>query len=247
MKRIATYDRNQARTAKKTAKVELTQSIPEQAWSVDVNAHWSALRDTMQELSRKSFPQAKRQRRQLYFSDACWDLVVQRKELRIMHRDQLRKKDELLIATCFQAWKSKGAVEQSFFRQIVHVQNLQCALTFKMRQDIDSRFRRTKKREWKQWIQNQMEQKIWDLKTQHNATIFNVFQPKKVVDKHLGKRRRQHPGLKSHAGEWLLSRESIAVAWQAHFAETENADDACMKEMIDKSRPITQPISVDEL
>ena len=244
MRRVALFDRNSARDAKHVGHSDLLKHIPEQDWQVDVNAHWSVMRDSMQSMCKWYFPKPKRQRRQLYFSEACWNLVVQRKELRQQHRDQLRERDMTLLAGCFKAWKGENVESHG---KTLHLQNLQCALVLKMRQDIDSKFRLTKRKEWKDWLDRQLAQQMWDLEYKNKATIYNVFRPKKLVDKHLGKHRRQHPGLRSSDGTWLLSRESIAAAWQTQFADIENAEDACVNKLIEQSKPTSTPVSVEEL
>ena len=107
MIRKSLYDRKAAREAKSLGRDSVLQNITSQPWSMDVNEHWSRFRDEMQESVKKHFPNQKRTRRQLYFSDACWNLVCQRKELRQLQRQHQRDDDHQLLRSCFQAWRSK--------------------------------------------------------------------------------------------------------------------------------------------
>ena len=60
----------------------LDDVLPQQ-WSLDVNQHWTVLRQHMQVKAGKYFPKQKRKQRQLYFQPNTWQLLCDRRDLRM--------------------------------------------------------------------------------------------------------------------------------------------------------------------
>jgi hypothetical protein len=76
------YDRDAARKAKPSSGSNMFKDLPSCPWELDVNCHWSLIRDHLQTNLARVFPLKKRQERQLYFSQTTWNLVCYRKDLR---------------------------------------------------------------------------------------------------------------------------------------------------------------------
>ena len=91
------YDRHFAKEHKGLPGCDLLSHMPIQEWHLDVNEHWSHLRDFMQQEAARWFPKAKRQRRQLYVNEDTWGLVCTRKDLRQQQRQLQRDFERALL------------------------------------------------------------------------------------------------------------------------------------------------------
>ena len=238
------YDRDRAREDKRLHTGKIMHDLPAIPWDVDVNVHWSILRDELQQRACKTYPQQKRKQRQQYFSPTCWRLLCQRKELRAIHRQQQRDEDTHLLQTCFQAWSKKCQAATDVH---AHHRRLALALTLKMRQDVDKAFKKQKQGDWKTWVKQQLEEKIQVLQHRPNTDLFKLFQPKRQIAKHAGAMRIQLPGLKDVNNGWVTGRHNIAQAWKAQFAVTENAEPASLEEFLKHSHATCKPFQPHDL
>ena len=88
--RTGFYDRTVARAHQQTpALQQILDQCPVQQWSMDVNDHWDHLRNHLQHSVQQVCPwlRKKRQRRQLYFSEAAWNVLCIGKDLRQQYRE----------------------------------------------------------------------------------------------------------------------------------------------------------------
>ena len=245
-KRHALYDRDKARENKKRQKVDLMQMLPVCPWEADVNHHWCSMRDHIQDLSAKLFPKQKRQKRQEYFSAECWSLLCHRKELRQMHREQQRNAQQSLLHSIFRLWKTKQqATHKDRADNHMHRQSL--ALTLHMRQQVDHNFRKQKKKEWKDWVAQQANQLVDQMKHAKGSDLFRILKPKQMVAKNKGQMVKHIPGMKDGSGQWQVGQKHIVLAWQQQFSAVENATETRMQEMMDKSIPSTEALTLEEL
>ena len=244
--RKSRYDRDAARRNKVSKQIDLMESLSVQGWYVDVNHHWSYMRDHIQERSATLFPKKKRQQRQSYFSPTTWNLLCQRKELRQQHRQLQRDSDFSTLQLIFQAWKTKQPDSRKLSTQL-HLATMQSALTLKMRQDVDHAFRAQKKVEWKQWVVQQMDRNVEQLSQRGAKELFRVLQPKKMIARSQGKMRQSVPGLREGDGTWAVGKRAIATAWQRQFAALEHAQETSMNHLLEASCPNVQPHTIKDL
>ena len=246
MQRMPLYDRDKARENKKAKTLDLMSLIPACAWSLDVNNHWSHIRDAFQNLASKHFPKAKRKKRQLYFSEKRWDLVCHRKDLRQMHREQQQEARADMLQWVFYMWKQKRqAREHEKYQK--HLHHMKMALTMHRRQITDRALRKQKAIEWKQWMVKHMDQKIDELNKAQATELFKILQPKKILAKSHGKSHKSLPGMRDADGHWQLGQENIAAAWEKQFSAIENAEQSDMKQLVESSKPNCKPRSLDDL
>ena len=235
-KRRIMYDRVAARQAKRTRNLDLFEYIPPEPWTRDANAHWSSVRDQLQNLAQAHHPRPKRQQRQVYFSRTCWNLVCQRKDLRQIAREQARNVAFQQLKGVFQAWSLMSAerrdTENSVTTERIHLHNarLQWALTQHLREQIDKQFRKVKRQEWKAWVQGQMKEQIQKL-NEDPASLYQILQPKKMITRAQNKHRKPLPGFQDTDGQWVTSKERIAWAWEAQFGAIENAVDVQVNDL----------------
>ena len=230
-RRRISYDRTSARKAKHAHNCNLFEHIPSQPWERDANAHWSYVRDCLQDLAPKYHPRPKRQQRQVYFSEACWNLVCERKDLRQAAKAQTRDLQFHMLSRVFQAWRggSDPGREQNV-QLCIHTARLQLSLTQLMRERVDRRFRNLKRQEWKSWVTNRMHKQLEDL-SHAPSQLFQILQPKRMITKAENKHRKALPGFKDRSGQWVTSKPKIAWAWQAQFSEIENAVEVQVQEL----------------
>ena len=74
----------------------------------------------------------------------------------------------------------------------------QSAVILEARGNIDARFRACKKRDWKEWINEQMAKKIENANYVSNDALFKLLQPKKMIAKHAGKLQKPFARLQKH-------------------------------------------------
>ena len=139
----------------------------------------------MQMKAGKHFPKQKRKQRQLYFQSNTWLLLCDRRDLRIRHRDIQRTIQLKVLFRCFQAW-AKGSddlgampvwdLEMSVLRQ-------QEAITLEARIKTDARFRACKKKDWRKWVDDQLQQRIDQANQRSSVDLFSILQPKKMIFK----------------------------------------------------------------
>ena len=246
LRRTQLYDREQARKAKATGTNNVVDRIPCCDWNLDVNAHWSTFRDKLQDEAYHVFPKSKRQKRQIYFSEKCWQLVCHRKDLRQMHRQQQRDMQFTTLKAAFRAWKDREC-DTAFDRLALHMSRLQMAMTLKMRHDLDARFRRTKKIEWKAWVVKQVSDRSEMLQGASITEMYKILQPKRMIERNKGAKIKDLPGFVSQEGKWAIGQRSIAMAWQSQFAQVENANKVQMQEMLQRSVPSLEMLTVSDL
>lgn len=103
------YDRDAARKNRVSNMFDLTATIPECAWEMDANDHWTLVRKSLSSACVRAFPLKKRTKRQVYFSDQLWNLVCDRKDARIHIREQQREINRSCLRALFNMWR--GATE----------------------------------------------------------------------------------------------------------------------------------------
>ena len=245
--RLQFYDREAARTWSKGGGEQLLESLHEQPWSSDVNAHWAQIRQHLQSGAAKYFPRQKRKPRQLYFSRHTWQLLCDRKDLRQQHREVNRAIQKHMMRKIFHAWKRPDEVSSSLADWDLALLRQQAAVVLEARCNIDVRFRARKKKDWKEWVQDQLNMKLNNANHAPNDALFKILQPKKMIAKHAGKLTKPLPGYKGLDGEWKFARYDIAAAWQQQFADIENAHCVEFSELLAKSEPECVQIHVEQL
>ena len=247
--RMSFYDREAAREWCKSDGTQLLTMLPEQPWLQDVNTHWANMRQHLQEGAAKFFPRKKRKPRQLYFNEHTWNLLCDRKELRQQHREIQRNINRCYLRHFFNAWKCKDETmgHSKLAEWDLVLLRQQEAVTLEARINIDVRFRRCKKADWKKWTMEQLDQKIQRADQAQCSDLFHILQPKKMIAKHAGKLTKPLPGYKSMDGTWKFSRCDIAEAWQHQFAGIENADTVTFSDLMEKSKPICEPRDAKQL
>ena len=249
MKKCNSYDRNAARARAVKQQGTMLDSFPEQEWSADVNLHWSNLRQHMQEKAVKWFPCPKRKPRQLYFSDRTWNLLCDRKDLRKQHREIQRQLKRHVLHRIFHAWKGNDEIEgQRSLRDLeLSVLRQQEAVILEARRNLDVRFRMHKTRDWKEWVDKHLSDKLAHANSEGNDKLYKILQPKQMIAKHCGKLVKPLPGLRNHEGEWQFSREDIALGWQQQFGQIEHAEVVQFEDLVERSNPDTGPRTVQNL
>ena len=233
------YDRDAARNMLQIDGTGFLDDVPPQQWKLDVNQHWTILRQHMQMKAGKYFPKQKRKQRQLYFQSNTWLLLCDRRDLRIQHRDIQRTIQLKVLFRCFQAW-AKGSDDLGamlFWDLEMSVLRQQEAITLEARIKTDARFRACKKKDWRKWVDDQLQQRIDQANQRSSVDLFSILQPKKMIFKHAGKLTKPVPGLRDEEGAWQFSRACIARAWQGQFSKIENAETVEFQDLLARSKP----------
>ena len=243
------YDRETAKEWCKTGDIQLMDMIPEQPWSQDVNAHWTNIRQYLQEGASRFFPKKKRKPRQLYFSEKTWNLLCDRKDLRQQHRAIQREINTHMLNKFLAAWKGKGDLDEhgKLVDWDLTLLRQQEAVTLEARINTEARFRSCKKSDWRKWIKEQLDWKVHQANQASKGDLFSIVQPKKMIAKHAGKLTKPLPGYRGLDGMWKFSRVDIAKAWQQQFADIENAEEVVFDELLDKSHPTCEERNVEQL
>eukprot|EP00435_Cladocopium_sp_Y103_P006955 s3639_g2.t1 len=244
--RKSLYDRAAAKENKKSGFHDLSIALPSQAWDVDVNKHWNAIRMSLQSQSQTMFPKTKRQKRQPYFDQQTWQSLCDRKDLRQQHRALQRDHDRCLLKACFAGWKQNHDLTEDF-RITLHQFRLQDAVLIEARRKLDHNFRTAKRRAWKEWVEQKLHQDVGRLNKSKAENLFQVLQPKKAIAKTTGHLLRPLPGLQDATGEWHKDRQSIAMAWQAQFSQVENAEPVQFQDLVARSNPLSEIRTVQDL
>ena len=247
-KRRPLYNRQAARSAKHKTHNCMLSNLPLCSWQQDVNKHWSRIRDHMQLAAARDFPLEKRQQRQLYFSAEAWSLVCQRKDLRQAHRQVQRGHNMEALRLIFKTWRKGTAVDVDVqdWERLAHLRCMQEALILEQRCACDRAFRRLKKNDWKQWVVDQMDHKILQLKEHNAGEVYRILKPKKMIDKKKG-RHKPLSGLQDKHGNWCSSRKEIAAAWENQFAEIELAEKIEFGELLKRSVARCRQLTASEL
>eukprot|EP00435_Cladocopium_sp_Y103_P075263 s194_g55.t1 len=243
------YDRHEARKAKAEGHLDALQDFPLQSWDLDVNDHWNQMRTFLQEKCKSLFPLPKRQPRQLYFEPHTWELLCQKKELRQQHRALEKETSLCRLAMFFQAWKCQDGLHQSHseIRFRLHVALMQEAVILEARRRLIKNFKQCKQKDWKNWVQKQLQDKVANMRNAKGSEIYRILKPKRMIDAKCGKLRKQLPGFLDGNGVWQASRPRIAAAWQAQFAGIENADSTTFEELLAKSQPVCHQLTCAHL
>ena len=248
MRKRNIYDRKAARQAKDQAGCSLLDTFPLQPWFSDVNEHWSMMRQHMQDGAAKWYPCPKRKQRQLYFSEHTWNLLCDRKDLRQQHREIQRQINLKSLAKVFQAWKTGQAEYRDALWELdMSMLCQQDAILLEARRSIDDKFRKHKKQDWKACIEYHLTSQISQANAVSPSKLYQILQPKKMIAKHCGKLTKPLPGLRKEDGEWHFSRSSVADGWQRQFGQIENAETVAFEELLDRSKPLCGPRSIQNL
>ena len=239
MMRVPMYDRQAARNQCAGEDQSVVHSLPQVAWTIDVNQHWSIYRDCLQENCSRQYPRVKRKKRQLYINDAVWQMVCDRKDLRQQHRAQIRDLQKLILQQCFAAWANRGQ-EAVNLDVDISTATQQHAVTLEARQNLDKAFRQRKAQNWKDWIEETTSRVAGEANNAKGVELFHILKPKEAIAKHQGKMKKSLPGLQAADGQWVHGRQQISCAWQKQFGAIENAVTKDMNDMIVASKP--QPL-----
>ena len=232
------YHRAEAsKTQQKHRLKEVLANCPSVDWAVDVNDHWSYLRHHLQSNVNYLFPCQKRQQRQLYFSEEAWNLLCYRKEIRKQYRALQREIRMLMLKAIWQVWKgtARDLEAEENFRMPFHFLRCQEAITFEARIKVDQGFKCIKRRDWKKWIQKQLNEKVANAQQVRSAELFKVLRPKQMIARSTGKLIRQLPGLRGGDGQWKSNRDEVALEWQTQFGTIENAEDVTVNDLLQRS------------
>ena len=240
--RRAVYNRTKARETLNHKSHAILQ-VPTVPWEMEVNDHWHVTRHELQAQAKEAFPFEKRVQRQQYFDQPTWTAMCHRKTLRQEHRAAQRDWDLQQLSMYFKAWKVKQPpleeVQEWHFHS--HINRLQDALFVHQRNQCDQRFRALKKKAWRNWaIENANKLK----KELIHGDVFRVLKPKRALAK---APRRALPGLRNNKGEWCKGKQDIALAWECQFGALENAQATSIENLLDKSCPRYQSLTVEDL
>ena len=229
VQRVCPYDRIAARAKLECQDSQDVKPLSPVAWECGAQQHWSTVRSEVMQHAIKTFPKQTRQQRQLYFTSETWGMICKRKDLRAHYRQLRRDKILVVMRQCFNAWKNQEHDPTALEDMYIHQLNMQEAMVFEQRQDLDSQYRQAKKNDWKHWVATQIRDKIDRSQESRGTDVFKIFQPKKIIQRHQGLGKRGLPGLKDGEGQWRYSQHSVAQAWQDQFSRIENAVPTNMK------------------
>ena len=236
------YDRHDAKQAFKS--YDAFANLQEIDWETHTTEHWDVMRDHLQNCMMKRFPCKKRKQRQLYFSHEAWDLVCQRKDVRMHFRALMRHKNWMWLKACFQEWRGRYEISPKPSRYEFFVNACQLAITYEQRSTLDDAFRIQKKRDWKFWVNEQIQQRVQNAARVKDSELFKILKPKAAIAKHTGATRKPLPGLQDAKGKLQFSRTDIALAWQVQFASIENAQPTTVETMRQYDSPGSQLLDV---
>ena len=237
LERKTVYDRCAAREHSKQEQHDEWLIIPNVPWKCGVNEHWGEIRANLTQAAMKAFPKQKRQRRQHYFSSTTWNMICRRKDLKQTYRQINKAKNSIIIQQCFAAWCKHSRQKAPSGDLDIHLLQMQEAILMEQRQNIDAKYRALKREDWKKWVYERTQDETNKAREAQGADIFKLLQPKKMVQKHSGKLRKEVPGLCDAQGQWRFSRESIAQGWQEQFSRIENAKPTTMSQLVKLSSP----------
>lgn len=244
--RCSVYDRGAARDRSGLAKLaHLTSLLPEVAWDIDVNDHWTLMRQTVVEQCKSWFPKPKRTRRQLYLSEQAWNIVCERKDLSIALRGYARSRDWWLLFLCWHGWRNAPA-RLGNIESRARLIDQQAALDLWKRDCLTRQFRKLRQDERKQWSIRCTAQLSHDLQVNAVGQWFKLIKPKRAL-KHSSQTRCKLPGLRDENGRWITKAANVSLMWQRHFGAIENADEGQADDILSQSQPQPHLNSIDEL
>ena len=247
-RRHVLYDRNQARKDMALRHCICMSYIPDITWQTGVNDHWDWIRESVQHAVVANYPRPRRQQRQLYFNENTWNLLCQRKDMRIQFRNQQKTRNRHFLAMIFAAWKGKQVgptTEQAAYN--LHCANLSLAVLYEQRSSLDLQFRQCKRDDWRSWVESQAQERLQAAKKAKGADIYKIFKPKAAIAAHAGKNKRPLPGLRDAQGRWRKGKQEVAIAWQQQFAKLENAVETSVQEMCPASEQVFQARAANDL
>ena len=106
--RLPLYDRDTARNAMDSHGPCMLEAVPFQEWNMDVNHHWTTLRQHMRQEAARLFPKQKRKQRQHYFQPKTWQILCDRRDLRMQHRALQRAIQRKTMQMVFGAWAGRA-------------------------------------------------------------------------------------------------------------------------------------------
>lgn len=248
LQRRQLYDRKAAKGAKLAGASSFVEDAPSCPWSSDINTHWNEIREHVQEKATLAFPCQKRSQRQRYFSAQAWNLLCYRKDLRKEHRALQRERTFSILKKCFVAWKNPvRASDVSVSESNAHINRMQEALLLHMRMKVDRKFRSIKKSDWRNWVAQQLEEKIQKMRHAKASEIYQILKPKKMIAQRKGLNRRPLPGLKDQEGNWCSSRQQVAIAWDKQFSKIEHAEEIDFAELMQRSTAQSGAVEPEQL
>ena len=138
------------------------------------------------------------------------------------------------MAGLFACWKqgNRQQPDDDAFKMSFRMLRCQEALLYERRVKLDLEFNVLKRRDWKAWVTQQLENKIHAVGQANAQELFQIFRPKQMVAKSSGKLIKPLPGLKDGDEQWKRGRMEIAFAWQAQFSRLENGEDVHIQELL---------------
>lgn len=233
--RATRYDRTMAQA----------DNLSLQPWEMDVNDHWNALRSEVLQTCARKFPKGKRHQRQLYMSTTLWHLVEDRKEALSRLRGLQKTRSRRFIAGFFALWRGDiGAWHELYYEDVMADQVY--AHDLRQFESLSQRFLDVRRMERKAWYSHCAQQLQDGLSRSALSQWFKLLRPKRAI-KHKTQPASRLPGLCTDDGEWLTRGKALSVMWQRHFGKIENAEEGCPRDILDRSQPSHQEITVDML
>ena len=236
IRRKSRYDRQAACVVDKKDRYDVVSNLPQIEWHTHVGEHWSVIRDHMQTEALKAFPLGKRRKKQTYISDQAWQVLCDRKEVHSMHRQQQHILHHYILKQAFTAWKLGQSSQTSWQDLEIHTMRLQEAVTYEQRARLESKFQYLKRKDWKQWVDQTIAAQMDQIHGVSSTAMFQILQPKKMVQRAQGKLRKPLPGMIDSKGSLCTSEEQIAIQWQVQFSEIEHAVVKSPQELCCKGR-----------
>ena len=232
------YNRGEARKQQQQQNIrDVIDGCPVADWSTDMNDHWDMVRHHFQMKAKALFPCQKRQQRQLHFSCEAWDVLCNRKEIRKQYRELQRGKNLNLLKAMWHSWRCAAGqtMEEVDFRMPLHLLRCQEAITYEARMKADRDFKAIKRRDWRKWIQKQVNEKVTAAQGVKSSELFKILRPKQMIARSAGKLIRHLPGLIGQDGQFKRDRDEVAVEWQAQFGGIENTEEVSVAELLNRS------------
>ena len=220
----ACYDREAARQNSETL-TNILGSIPVINAQVDVDTHWSIIMKHCQRQLQWNFPKPKRVKRQVYFSDATWNILNDRKDTKKEINGLDRRESLLTLAQYFSAWRrqplelfcEKPSLSISMIRQ-------EKAFLLWVRSQQAKLFKEVRKKDLLTHRASYEASFIEAVSSSSARRIFQSLRPKRPVSRCKGiKTRSPLPELQLQGVDEDGSRIKAVRVWEAHFSAIETA------------------------
>lgn len=216
----ATYDR--AATRQDILKAaSIVDSIPIVPQQIGIDKHWHIVSIHCQQNLRRCFPKPRRQQRQLFFSEATWATLNDRKDVQKDIRFLDRQESLLTVARCFRAWQTgtsmhARATDLALIRQ-------EKAFLLWVRQELAAKFRKARQEDLRLHRVRWNQDFVGEVSSSCARRIYQALRPKRPVARNKGiSSRTPLPELDIGEGEGG-HREKMVRVWEKHFSAVETA------------------------